>query len=165
MTSGGKSLALSGVPEGVAARLVSLMRPPDSDDGLPVLVDRDIVADARDKASPLHGYFEWDDSVAAEAHRLAQAQSLIRRVRVTVIRGEDAPPVKVRAWVAAADVVAAASATKVEPGAYLAIESVAGRTEFEASMLDSMRRDLEQLKRKYTDTSALLAMVREVLAT
>lgn len=165
MTSGGKSLALSGVPEGVAARLVSLMRPPDSDDGLPVLVDRDIVADARDKASPLHGYFEWDDSAAAEAHRLAQAQSLIRRVRVTVIRGEDAPPVKVRAWVAAADVVAAASATKVEPGAYLAIESVAGRTEFEASMLDSMRRDLEQLKRKYKDTSALLAVVREVLAT
>lgn len=38
--------------------------------------------DAAKPESPLHGYFEWDDSVAAGQHRLDQARALIRRVLV-----------------------------------------------------------------------------------
>lgn len=43
-----------------------------------------VVADARDKSSPLHTHFEWDDSEAAKQWRLEQARSLIRSVRVDV---------------------------------------------------------------------------------
>lgn len=42
----------------------------------------DVVADAADPGSPLHGYFEWDDAAAAERHRLHQARGLIQAVRV-----------------------------------------------------------------------------------
>lgn len=38
----------------------------------------DVVAEARKRKSPLHSYFEWDDAVASEKYRLAQAQHLIR---------------------------------------------------------------------------------------
>jgi len=45
----------------------------------------DVVAAARAPESPLHGFFEWDDSEAAHRYRLDQARSLIRRVVVEVV--------------------------------------------------------------------------------
>jgi len=51
-----------------------------------VLNPHDVVKVARDPKHLLHDRFEWDDSTAAEAYRLAQASSLIRRVRLTVMR-------------------------------------------------------------------------------
>lgn len=43
-----------------------------------------VVDEAEDPESPLHRYFEWDDTEAARAYRLVQARSLIARVRVNV---------------------------------------------------------------------------------
>jgi len=44
----------------------------------------DVVEAARDPASPMHDFFEWDDSEAARLHRLGQARQLIRRVKIEV---------------------------------------------------------------------------------
>jgi hypothetical protein len=41
-----------------------------------------IVEAARDENSPLHQVFEWDDTIAAQEHRLLQARQLIRTVVV-----------------------------------------------------------------------------------
>jgi hypothetical protein len=41
-----------------------------------------VVEAARDEASPLHDFFQWDDAAAAAEHRIAQARALIRSVRV-----------------------------------------------------------------------------------
>lgn len=46
------------------------------------LMPRDVVEAARNRRSPLHAFFEWDDSVAADRYREQQATQLIRRVRV-----------------------------------------------------------------------------------
>src|SRR4029434_7353041 len=43
-----------------------------------------VVDDARDPTSPLHDFFEWDDSTAAQQYRLGQARQLIRRVKIQV---------------------------------------------------------------------------------
>lgn len=43
-----------------------------------------VVEAARDPASPLHSHFEWDDPKAAAAHRLDQARTLIRSVKIQV---------------------------------------------------------------------------------
>jgi hypothetical protein len=40
-----------------------------------------VVAAARDENSPLHDYFDWDDTTAAEKYRLMQGRTLIRTVR------------------------------------------------------------------------------------
>lgn len=37
-----------------------------------------VLQDAEDETSPLHGYFEWDDSVAGHAYRIDQARTLRR---------------------------------------------------------------------------------------
>lgn len=42
-----------------------------------------VVADARTPKSPLHSFFEWDNSIAAEKYRMEQAGHLIRSVQVT----------------------------------------------------------------------------------
>lgn len=39
---------------------------------------------ARSPNSPLHDFFEWDDTVAAELHRQAQARTLIRSIKIRV---------------------------------------------------------------------------------
>lgn len=43
-----------------------------------------VVEDAQDESSPLHAYFEWDDTEAARQWRLEQARALNRSVRVEV---------------------------------------------------------------------------------
>lgn len=48
------------------------------------LTPADVVADAKQKTSPLHDHFTWDDKEAAHQHRLNQARELIRSVRVEV---------------------------------------------------------------------------------
>lgn len=51
-----------------------------------------VVESARPSDAPLHPFFEWDDARAAEAHRLEQARSMIRRVRFVVEDEEDGIP-------------------------------------------------------------------------
>lgn len=146
---------VSGVPQIVAAHLAGICER-DGD-----LNERAVLADARADGSPLHGYFEWDDGVAAEAHRLTQAAALIRRVRVTVITEPDATPIRVRGYIARREL--SATAENLEPGSYLPIEQIAGQTAYETSLRESMRRDVLRLKRRYDNTDALLSVWQEVL--
>jgi len=60
-----------------------------------LLVD-DVLSEAKNVDSPLHKHFEWDDSVAAEAHRRYQARALIQKCHITLVESE---PTKVRAFV------------------------------------------------------------------
>jgi hypothetical protein len=45
---------------------------------------RDVVAIARDPASPLHDEFEWDVHAAAEAYWIDEAKRLIRLVKIEI---------------------------------------------------------------------------------
>ena len=75
-----------------------------------VLRPRDVVDTARDKKSPLHDYFTWDDSHAAELYRLEQARVIIR-CAVTIIPNKN-EGVTVRAYTSLYD------DRKVEGGGY-----------------------------------------------
>lgn len=48
------------------------------------LTAESVVAAASSPASPLHGFFEWDDTIAAREYRKVQARALIRRVTVII---------------------------------------------------------------------------------
>ena len=43
------------------------------------------LSDAKKRSSPLHDYFEWDNSIAGERYRLEQAGYLIRSIVVEII--------------------------------------------------------------------------------
>ena len=51
-----------------------------------VLNPRTVLDAARDPGSILHRYFEWNDGDAAEQYRLLQVGSLVRHVRLTIIK-------------------------------------------------------------------------------
>lgn len=43
-----------------------------------IVTPKEVLNKARNKRSPVHKYFDWDDSSAAEKYRLDQARALIR---------------------------------------------------------------------------------------
>ena len=55
-----------------------------------VLNPESVVDAARNPNSSMHGQFNWDDSEAAHQYRISQARALIKRVKVNVIRADDA---------------------------------------------------------------------------
>jgi hypothetical protein len=52
-----------------------------------------VVNTAKNPKSPLHSYFEWNDSKAADAWRIEQASHLIRHVKIKMVtsKGEEIP--------------------------------------------------------------------------
>lgn len=62
------------------------------------LTPRDVLDDAKNPNSPLHSFFEWSDSEAAEQYRLSQARGLIRAV-VAIYTQPDQPAQRIRAYV------------------------------------------------------------------
>jgi len=54
---------------------------------------RDVVRESRPDAAVLHPFFEWDDAIAAEEHRVQQARRLSRSVYVVTpsTRDDEAP--------------------------------------------------------------------------
>ncbi|HKS28943.1 MAG TPA: hypothetical protein VJS44_14045, partial [Pyrinomonadaceae bacterium] len=55
----------------------------------------DVLNAAKKKTSPLHRYFEWDDAIAANEHRLGQARYMLRSVEVKIEIVRDSRPCQV----------------------------------------------------------------------
>ncbi len=51
-----------------------------------------VVNDAKNKGSPLHPVFEWNDKKAAHQHRLNKARQMIRAIVVAESEGEEFEP-------------------------------------------------------------------------
>lgn len=52
------------------------------------LTPKNLVEEAKDESNPLHEFFEWEDSVAANEYRLYQARVLINEVKVIIDQKE-----------------------------------------------------------------------------
>lgn len=52
------------------------------------LIPEQVIEAARNPNSALHDWFEWDDSAAASAYRLAQARWLIKSINVVIERSD-----------------------------------------------------------------------------
>jgi hypothetical protein len=111
-------------------------------DELQRLFDRDgelspeqVLAEAKPASSPLHGYFEWNNSAAAAQYRLSQARDLIRRCKVTV---ETAPEttVRVRAFV------------NVPDAGYKPVEQALASADRDV-VFQQCQREIAALRRKY----------------
>jgi hypothetical protein len=48
----------------------------------------DVIDAAKNPKSPLHQYFEWDDTEAARKYRIEQARELIRTIKIEVVHEE-----------------------------------------------------------------------------
>lgn len=126
------------------------------------LTPADVLEEAAEPESPLHGFFEWDDSEAAHHYRLAQAAGLIRsvKVRITRERSGEVEDLVVRAWVAAR----ATGTDRETPEGYLPEALVEQRPELREAVLRQMRRDLTAAHRRYQHITEYWQLVDELAA-
>jgi hypothetical protein len=101
------------------------------------LVPKNIVEAARNPRSVLHGFFEWDDTVAAEKYRVVQATVLVRHVRVTVQTANN-EPIEVRAYV-----------SPYRGQGYISIERALNDDQMRQQLLTQAHADLEAFQRRY----------------
>lgn len=102
-----------------------------------------VVEAARNKLSPLHHFFPWDDKKAAEAHRLEIARDLIASVRVSVKKDPDSKPFSVRALIRVSDPTLGPT--------FAPLMEVMESDEYRAQMLTQAMRELETFRTKYAD--------------
>ena len=112
-----------------------------------------VLQEAKKPASPIHSWFQWDETEAAHQYRLLQAGELIRAVTVKVIPGEER---SVRAYVHLGD-----------PKTYESVVTVMGDEDKRSILLGRALRELEVFRAKYdtlTELAAVFAAMDEVAA-
>jgi len=109
----------------------------------------DVVAAARPDSSPLHSYFTWDDSEAAQKYRLNEAARLIRVV-VAVIPGlKTSDPVRV---------FLSLKNDRNPLGGYRTSISILSDPEMRAVLVEEALSDMALFRRRYERLSELAAV-------
>src|SRR4029434_4959035 len=103
---------------------------------------------ARRPRSAMHRHIEWDDAVAAEAHRRDQMSELIRIVIVEDDE-QDAPPR--RAFISISDPVGRA---------YYTVDKILDNRELQLEILRQALRDIRALEERYRDLQEICQLVR-----
>lgn len=114
-----------------------------------------VVEVARPKDHPLHARFEWNDKVAGEAYRRAQAQDLIRSVKVIHADPEST----------VGDVREFLSVERSDGHTYVPIDEIQGDEVTTAIVMRQAEREWKQLKRRYENLRGWLAVVRQDVAS
>lgn len=104
-----------------------------------------VVDAAKNEKSPLHGYFEWDDTEAARKWRLHQARNLIRVV-VQPYEALDSQPIHV--WQSLVP-------DRLSGGGYRTTESVLSNEAWRTQLLDQARKELIAVRNKYASLNEL----------
>lgn len=109
-----------------------------------VLNPRIVVNEARQKSSPIHSQFEWEDSKAAEQYRLIQARELIS-VMVHVLPNTNKPE---RIWVSL-------KTDQIKGGGYRKMVSILSNKELRKQLLEDALADLSIFREKYKHLNEL----------
>lgn len=113
------------------------------------LTPANVVDAARNEEHPLHGRFEWDDAVAGEKYRLAQAHALIRVVREKYTDGAGRP----------ADVRTFHAIPRENGMAYEPLDEIVRDDIASQVLLRSMEREWRQLKARYEKFAEFRSLV------
>lgn len=123
-----------------------------------------LVFKARPKRSPIHRYFEWDDTIAANAYREKQARDYLGAIEIVYVRNET--PEHTRAY---HNVVVGRNGESER--AYVPARVVWKQEELAYQVVSKARRELESWTDRYREYSAqhdeigaLLESVEEALA-
>lgn len=117
-----------------------------------------LVTAARNPKSPGHACFEWDDTIAAQAHRLTQASSIIRSL--TVAYSPASAPDELRTirayW--------PDSSHGASKGVYKAIEAIAADPVASAVLLAEMEREWRAFRRRWGHMAEFLDLIADEVA-
>lgn len=122
-----------------------------------VLTCEAVLEAARPENSPLHDYFTWDDSRAAERYRLIEAGKLIATVRIEYRRKKTAQVVYTPAFIP--------TGTNDEgKRQYYPVEEVTQNDFLREKALADARNEMEGTRARYSHLVDLLELSSEVFA-
>ena len=113
------------------------------------LTPSNVLDRARSANSSLHGHFEWDDTIAAEQHRLTQAGELIRSIVVDVSRSNVEPPKPTRAFV---------SVERQGRRSYVGVQTAMSDADLRRQVLERAKAELRAFRERYADLQELAAI-------
>lgn len=119
---------------------------------------------ARPKTASLHDEFEWDDSIAGEQFRLAQAGRILRHIdvvlRTTTSSTGRAPPTYVEVTTRALPYVGATTLTP--DGAFVNVQRMLKTPTLRTAWLDQAKAELASFRTKYSVLSELNAVMEAI---
>lgn len=118
----------------------------------------DVVEAASKARNPLHKAFEWDDSIAANEHRLATARKILHSI--VVVRGELSTDRPQRVY----EVVTkpAASSEEKPRKVYRTAEDIMKDPEMRAEVLQRALKELISFRQRYRDLQELAIVMRNI---
>ena len=115
----------------------------------------DVIQVARMERSPLHPYFEWDDSIAGQKYRLEQARELIR-INISFIKGVETQ---------ARTFISLSTDRRASGGGYREMEYVLDNPTWRETMVKDALIDLENFERRYKALAELTNLLEEIKTT
>lgn len=114
-----------------------------------------VYEDAKKKRSPLHEYFEWDDSAAAVSFRLGQARELLRGITVVVMK-EDGTEDEIRAF----HHVVITGSEDVSESTYAPVARVLSEDDLRRQVLARAMHEFEQWRKRYNQYKELAPLFK-----
>lgn len=124
-----------------------------------VITPKTVVSIAANKKSPLHKYFEWEDTIAAERYREWQARQLI--ASVYIVDGNDENAVPLRAFVALRPEEDETDDFMAERG-YVSTPSIAGKQSYQLQVLAYARAQLTGWRNRFGAYREFFGVVKEI---
>jgi len=121
-----------------------------------LLLPEVVVDAARPASSPLHGYFTWDDSEAAQKHRLWEARQLLRVTVEYITHGG-----KERSYQ-----VFCSLTSDREEGGYRMVAAVMSNAQLRAQLLEDAHEEMRVFQKKYhalTELAEVFEAIRRAL--
>ena len=112
------------------------------------IVPEKVVDEARPEKAPLHPFFTWDDTAAAELYRQQEARKIIRSVRVVVV---GMPPQEQSVLRAFLNVVASDDESEFEGQGYIPMARIRKSPDYEQQVLNRVKNELRAWTERYQD--------------
>lgn len=129
-----------------------------------LLKPEDVLDEAAHPDHPLHREFEWDDTVAAAAHRLTQARTLIRSIPIVYVDDNRKPSSKQEPIIRVRKYHSLPSDRK-DGGGYREMEEIVQSKDMLEEFLQNAKSDLDAVLRRYEILKELGDAVRAAMAT
>lgn len=107
-----------------------------------------LVKESKPPTAPLHSYFTWDNSLAAEKWREDEARHIIRSVRIIQPDIPHAEQPTIRCFVS---VTASDTESRFEGHGYISAERAFDDEAYKAQVLASAKAEILHWQRKYSD--------------
>ena len=114
------------------------------------ITTHEVLEAARSKKSPIHDYFDWEDSIAAEKHRLWQARQLLSSIQIVVVYQNQEKVVK-----AFHNIYLEEDSLKEERRTYVTVQGVAQNEYFRSQVLANALKEIKAWQSRYSEYKEL----------